>query len=616
MKITNLIFTTVLLISFLLPINSCFAQSDSLEIHQINGKSYYVHIVDKGESLYFIHQKYNTPLEIIKAENPSVEDGLSVGEKIFIPVKKDLSTTSTIDGNYINHEVQKLQTLYSIANLYQVKQQEIIAANPEITDGLKEGQIIKIPISSLKNTNTEVAQPVKTEYKTHLIKQGETVYSLSKIYHTTVDSILLSNGGLPQGLKIGQSINIPIKIKVSESVVDHQKLPISINNIQPSGIVTNVAKKAEYTIGLLLPFYIDENAEMTQQRNVLEEKTIYPKSKFAIEFYKGFLLALDSISTDESKFKVYVYDTKGDDSTRIYNILLKPEFKKLDLIIGPLFYDNFNDVADFALQNHIPLVSPVKQSNKTLLGNEYVFKVVPSKSTSIKQICTLIVDSFKTENLLAIEYEKAKEKALVELYVKTYNNLLLIAKDTTLYSSIKTLKINYNIADVVSNLKRDKNNVIFVPATEQTFITNLFNFLSTTLNKREYQDYRVTLIGLEEWMKFENIDLDYFQQLNVHYCTERFVDYNDSITALFIKNYIKKTETYPSQNTFFGFDLAYFFGSNFINYGTLFSEASLGYYKGMSIQLNFMKTGVESGYENINSNMVRFNNYTLEKINH
>jgi len=592
------------------------AQSDSLEVHQINGKSYYIHFVEKGQSLYFIHQKYNVPLEIIKAENPSVEDGLSVGEKIFIPIKKDLSIIATVDGNYINHEVQKLQTLYSIAKLYQVTQQEIIAANPEISEGLKEGQIIKIPVSGLKNTNTTIVESVNPTYKTHVVKQGETIYSLSKFYHTTVDSILLVNGGLTQGLKIGEKINIPIKINPSELANSNQALNVPINKIQTSVNNTKVNRKSEYAIGLLLPFYLEENAEMVQHRSAVEEKTIYPKARFAIEFYNGFLMALDSISTDKISFKVYVYDTKGSDSTLIYTILQQPEFKKLDLIVGPLDYDNFNDVADFALQHHIPLISPVKQSNKTLLGNEYVFKAVPSKSTSIKQICTLVVDSFKTENLLAIEYEKAKEKALVDFYVKTYNNQLLNYKDTSVYSSIKTLKINYNIADVVSNLKRDKNNVIFVPATEQTFITNLFNFLSTTLNKREYQDYRVTLIGLEEWMKFENIDLEYFQQLNVHYCTEKFIDYNDSTTALFVKNYIKKTETYPLQNAFFGFDLAYYFGNNLVKNGSLFSETSLEPFKGMSIQFDFVKTGVESGYENMSSTIVRFYDYTLESVTH
>jgi LysM repeat protein len=592
-----------------------FAQSDSLEIHQIKGKQYYIHIVEKGESLYFIHKKYDVPLKIIKKENPSVLDGLSIGEKIFIPVKKDIVVEVKTNGNFINHEIKKGQTLYSISKLYRVKQKEIIAANSEVTQGLSEGQIIRIPVSNIKNNNLPKSIINKPSYKTHLVKKGETLYSLSKLYQTTIDSIKFVNKGLKKGLKLGETIYIPRIQNTPNNSVSPEILSI-VEKIENLNSDTIIIKKSEYSIGLLLPFYLDENDEITQHRNTLEEKTIYPKSRFAIEFYNGFIMALDSISTDSCKFKIYVYDTRGNDSLRINNIILKPEFNNLDIIVGPLYYDNFKYVVDFAQQNKIPLISPVKQSNKTLLGNDLVFKVIPSKQTTIKQICTLLVDSFKTENLLVIEYDKAKEKSLVDMYIKTYNNLILSEEDTTIYSSIKKLQINSNISDVVNNLRSDKNNVIFIPATEQTFITNLFNYLTTTLNKRNYKDYQVTLIGFEEWIKYENIDLDYFQKLNVHYCSSRFIDYKDSLTSLFIENYVNKKDIYPSINTLLGFDLAYYFGGILMNTGKLSPQGPFMNYKGLSIQLDFFKTGIESGFENTKSHMLRFNDFTIERIDH
>ena len=50
--------------------------------------------------------------------------------------------------------------------------------------------------------------------------------------------------------------------------------------------------------------------------------------------------------------------------------------------------------------------------------------------------------------------------------------------------------------------------------------------------------------------------------------------------------------------------------------GTLFCQASLANYEGMSIQLNFFKTGLESGFENTKSHLLRFNDYTIERIAH
>ena len=154
-----------------------------------------------------------------------------------------------------------------------------------------------------------------------------------------------------------------------------------------------------------------------------------------------------------------------------------------------------------------------------------------------------------------------------------------------------------------------------MPTTDQFFVTNLFRVLTTTLNKKSYKDYRVTLLGLEEWMNFENIDLSYFQILNVHYCSARFINDEGSLVKSFVKKYVKQKETYPSKNTFLGFDLGYCFGNNLIHNGILFSAVSLKDFKGLSINLKFFKTGLESGFENTNSFLLRFDDYMLKSAN-
>lgn len=623
MKKASRILKIALIINFQLLIFNCLAQVDSLqvdslEIHTVRGKEYYIHVVEKGQSLYAIHNKYKVPLDIIKKENPSVLDGLSVGEKVFIPVKKNIEYEVKTNGNFINHTVQKKQTLYSIAKLYDVKQKAIIAANPGLVDGLKEGQDIKIPVLNIKKEDAPKTIVEDSKYKIHTIGQGETLYSLSKFYKTTSNAIKLVNGGLAQGLKTGEKIYIPNAPE--ETVISRSDTTRGI--LLPGTIVDSllidtgvVSRKKEYAIALLLPFYINANDERVENRNALDKKTIYPKSKYAIEFYNGVKMALDSISTDSCKFKLYVYDTNGDDSLRIESLLLKPEIGEVDLIIGPLYFNNFKRVAKFAQKNQIPIVSPVKQSNKLLLGNSYVFKVIPSKSTTIKEISTLVVDSFKTENLLAVSYGESKEKSLVDAYIKAYNNRILSSEDTTLYSTVKTLNITSNINDIVKNLHPTKKNVIFIPTTNQTFVTNLFSVLTTTLNQRSYKDYNIILIGLEEWISFENIDLAYFQKMNVHYCSARFIDDQDSLVARFVKKYVDQKDTYPSNNTFLGFDLTYYVGNNLLNYGNMFTSHSLEEFKGLSINLKFFKTGVESGFENTDSYLLRFDDFVLKRVN-
>lgn len=598
-KLKSKIKNTITLLNLFVAV-SLSAQTDSLEVYQVNGKSYYIHVVESGNTLYSISKKYNIPIDVIEKENVSVADGLSLGEKIFIPVKKDTAQEfESINGNFFVHKVEKGRTLYSLAKEFNLQQKDIIALNPEIDEtGIKEGQEIKIPVKEIKENKPFNNDTLKVNFQNHVVKSGETLYSLSKKYNVTIDAIQLANNGLLDGLKLDQTIIIPLK--QTEKQPDNL---ISTNNI-------NHSLKPVYKIALLLPFYLEENQEMPL--SPLEKKKIYPRSTFAVEFYQGVLVALDSISTPENTFEVLVFDTKGQDSLATYNILSNPILKTVDLIIGPLYASNFEKTAKFAGQHNIPIVSPVKLNNKALLGNENVFKIVSSRTSSINQIVRLVTDSFSRDHLLAIQYQNNQESALVDNYIKEYNAAILRKNDTSRYSPVKKVVVSKS-DDILLHLKSNSNNVIFLPTTNSTFITNLFTALITKLNSKEYNDCVVTLIGLEEWMQFENIDIEYFQRLNIHLPVNQFVDYEDESTKMLIKKYHEKTETYPTNNSFLGFDIASYFGSNFIKSGSVFSNETNAN-KRISTQFSFFKTGVESGYENTYTRMIKFENYQLKIV--
>lgn len=613
MKIPNLIFTIVLIFNFQFSIENCLAQTDSLEVHQIKGKSYYIHIVEAGNTLYSISKRYNVPLDIIQKENPSITDGLSLGEKIFIPVKKDAEQEfQSIDGNYFLHKVEKGRTLYSLAKEFNLQQKDIITLNPEIDEvGIKEGQMIKIPVKEIKQIKPIDAEPLTNNYKTHIIKTGETLYSLSKTYNVSIDSIKLVNNGLIEGLKDGQTINLPIKQgRASQNITPTNLVATTVDTIkqilQPN---INNAKKSVYKIALMVSFYIEENQEITQ--SALEKRKVYPKSIFAVEFYQGVLLALDSLSNENTKFELQVYDTKGQDSLQIVKILSKPELKNVDLIIGPLYASNFEKVAKYAHKNNIPIVSPVKQSNKILLGNEYVFKVVPSKNSSLNQIVKLVIDSFSMDNLLVVQSQNITDNTLTDGYIKEYGAAVLGKNDTSRYSPVKKIVITRS-DEIVSHLKLNGNNVIFIPTTNSTFVTNLFISLTSKLNSRDYSNCTITLIGLEEWLQFESIDLEYFQTLNVHLSLNNFVDFENPITKELTESYFKKFEAFPTTNSFLGYDIATYFMSNLIHFGNAYSANSSC--KLVGTKFNFFKTGVESGYENTYTRLVKFENYTLKIV--
>ena len=63
---------------------------------------------------------------------------------------------------YVVHDVVKGETLYSLAKRYGVTVDDIVGANEKLTEGLKSGQRIKIPIVEQTQTTSESMLAHKT----------------------------------------------------------------------------------------------------------------------------------------------------------------------------------------------------------------------------------------------------------------------------------------------------------------------------------------------------------------------------------------------------------------------------------------------------------------------
>ena len=100
------------------------------------------HTVVKGDTLYSLAKRYNTTVAEIVALNPTIEDGktISIGQTyIMTSTKNPLAEKNLPDlknsGEYILHTVVKGDTLYSLSKKYGTTVDAVVALNPEITDG-------------------------------------------------------------------------------------------------------------------------------------------------------------------------------------------------------------------------------------------------------------------------------------------------------------------------------------------------------------------------------------------------------------------------------------------------------------------------------------------------
>lgn len=107
--------------------------------------------------------------------------------------------SETINGKiYVLHQVEAGETVYSISAKYSAGMREIVAISPEVKKGLSIGMVIKVPYSGKRS--------IKSTPDFHIVKAGETLYGVSRLYNVSVDQIMDWNNLTSSGLDIGQKL--------------------------------------------------------------------------------------------------------------------------------------------------------------------------------------------------------------------------------------------------------------------------------------------------------------------------------------------------------------------------------------------------------------------------
>ena len=192
-------------------------------------KTFYVHTVAKGNTLYNISKTYGVAPNVILQYNPELNDGLKLGLKLKIPKVEQK------EEEFIYHIVKKQETLYQISKIYNVTVDDIIRLNKFKSEEISTGQYIKIPSllmnadADLKviaiNENTEIKKNDNAKYFIYIVQPKETLFSISKRYGISTDALMYLNDLSSTTISTGQELKIPNKLNQNkeESVIDTDK---------------------------------------------------------------------------------------------------------------------------------------------------------------------------------------------------------------------------------------------------------------------------------------------------------------------------------------------------------------------------------------------------------
>jgi len=178
-------------------------------------ESYIEHRIQKGETAYFIAQKYKVTVDEIYNLNPESQNGIKDNQLIKIPVHAAEKQNSSQQNT---HVVGAKETLFGLAKQYNISVETLQNANQDIlAGGLQIGQVLTIPQNTANVSKTETTSSSKVA---HQVVAKESLFSIARQYNVSVQDLEnLNKDLLLNGLQIGQTIAIPNKRKTLDGRV-------------------------------------------------------------------------------------------------------------------------------------------------------------------------------------------------------------------------------------------------------------------------------------------------------------------------------------------------------------------------------------------------------------
>ena len=183
----------------------------------ISGVSYYIHIVKKGETAYSISRAYGIRVDDLVKENPSALYGINEGQSLQIPVnlvqqpeetqERPMEIRQKDEANYIYHVIKAGETVYSLSRLYNVSDNDIIQSNQGM-DITKISVGTEIAIPRKQlAANSQKVEAPDNAYY-HRAQRGESLTSIARQYNVAVRDLRRENPNI-RFLQVGDYVRIP-----------------------------------------------------------------------------------------------------------------------------------------------------------------------------------------------------------------------------------------------------------------------------------------------------------------------------------------------------------------------------------------------------------------------
>ncbi len=301
-----------------------------------------------------------------------------------------------------------------------------------------------------------------------------------------------------------------------------------------------------YHIGVVLPTFDEEDPDFTIPRNL----------------YYGIMLAAEEFNSRNSDRKVQLIFKNSAESpdTTAMAITELAWARHADAVIGPLFSDTAQRMAELAEEYRVPMLAPLANSDELNLDYNYTFQFNPTFEVHGRKMARYAVQELGLDTLAVITEANSlgRESALsfrreaerLGAYVSYFfeDDFAAIGYDLSDYTKVFTPD-----QALIDSLDYTPTQAIYAPFTGQASTT----MASLLMNDLEAMGSRQIILGSEDW---QNTELSAYQRrtFEIYHSQASGTAADSTTVAYFEEDFASRFNTSPDRFARMGYDTATF----------------------------------------------------------
>ncbi|RED26391.1 amino acid/amide ABC transporter substrate-binding protein (HAAT family) [Flavobacterium cutihirudinis] len=481
-------------------------------------EKYVFHDVQPKETKFGIAKQYNMSVEELEKRNPEIVANLPVGYRLTIkgtapktetaPIAntakptetKKVTETPKKGTTYMEYQVKPKETFYSLGRTFHLTQEELTALNPSLSEGVKEGMVLKVPTGYLApQPIIPQAQPIETVAEKTIEKQQEA----------------------PSGIKIVDKVK-------SETV-------------SASPEIVELTKKRGQTdrqkVVLLLPFNL---AKM--QNDTTSSTTRIKNDKFlnmTLDFYSGAMMAIDSAKTLKLPIDVAIYDSGETKTTsNVSSLIAQNKLQNANAVIGPFYQNNAEATANSLRLYNVPVISPLSKDAANPIDNLY--QTIPSADV----IRNSVFDYMRAKNGNIVAVVDKKKESVVNYIKQNQKGVVFAALTETGGLDVANLK-SLLLPGRMNYVVMETGNTAMVKAT-----------IKALLDAQKSCQVQLVILEPNSTLDTDEISFDNLIKLKLMYPSVTR-ESDEPAVQIFDKEYRLKNKVNPNAYATKGFDVTF-----------------------------------------------------------